>query len=32
MYNLTPTFRNVGKTEGIYIKQGWSHFKFNKMN
>ena len=25
MYRLTPKFKNVEKTEGIYLKQGWSH-------
>ena len=28
MYSLTPSFKNVGKTEGIYIKQDWVYFKF----
>ena len=32
MYSLTPTFKDVGKTDGNYIKFGWSHFKFNIMN
>ena len=32
MYSLIPKFKNVGKTEGIYIKYGWSNFKFNIMN
>ena len=26
--SLTPKFKNLG----IYVKQGWSHFKFKIMN
>ena len=32
MYSLTPTLKNNGKTEKIYIKQGWSQIKFNVMD
>ena len=32
MYSLTSTFKNIGKAERIYIKQGWSHIKLNIMN
>ena len=28
MHSLTPTLKNVGKTDGIYIKYGWPHLKF----
>lgn len=28
IYNLITTFKNVGKTDGIYMKYGWPHLKF----